>query len=875
MLKLQSYLVLKFKSARLKRSKYKVNLTIDEARSNGEIVRLGDCQLLNSIRSIVNRKEYSPVLEKRLRHLRKGKGYDERIKKLRSQIDESLFVPEIVYIEFDDARHYPKLIESGLFINGKKYVRLLSSAGNARKKTTMFCQEEIYEKLDYILDCGRDPEYKINPSKFNAYYSLSSSGGHSIDIPRIVVIPDCEVKRITPVDFVSENKNPLEDPIVEYKEVECTFNLFDGQGLMSRTFSNIIADRLELDYTPSAVIFRGAFQKGMLVTFDFKEFSKVYGVQQIKDIYGKVFDVGDVDVILSASQFKLSGAYQSTQQYLDECKKRNFKWTITRPTPEKDNNVTTSNYQYLQVLNLNDDDIEKLAQPTIQYLQNVSGLDWMSSVLFLMGGIEEKNLSKEWFDRLDPIVKQLLYKPEIISDKYIQNKLRRMLGKKVNEACEGKLLLDGNYSVMISDPFAQAQWAFGLQPIGLLGNREFYSAYWNEQKIDEIAAMRSPLTWESEVNILNLKKSKKMIDWYHYSTSGIIYNIYDNSTLIHAGNDFDFDIVATTSNQQIINGAMGGIPVLYEKKTAGKQRIEKSELWKADIRTFDNKIGFLTNLATTMFSIRARYKPEDEEYKILTNRLKTCCALQSMVIDYGKGIEVMPIPRHWATWNKWDDETASEEEIELKKSHNKILAEQRPYFMIYTYPQKEKRYREHFQIYDAYSRCHFKMGIKELVSVGANGSEEKQKCIDFYFRYSPIIDTPSVMNKISHFVEGKVKPNRKISDFGWQFDVDGKKIERMNELYHSWKNERDIESEYSYSHIGATYRKLADDISINSKEIAKLALMTNRRFANSVFSEDILNLFKTIKMNIPVLCKDGDREFYGNKYKIIEFLLED
>lgn len=324
----------------------------------------------------------------------------------------------------------------------------------------------------------------------------------------------------------------------------------------------------------------------------------------------------------------------------------------------------------------------------------------------------------------------------------------------------------------------------------------------------------------------------------------------------------------------MINGAIGGLPVTYEKKTAPKERIDKDNLWKSDVRTFDNKIGFLTNLSSTMFSMISKYKETDPEYKILENRLKICTVLQSQVIDMGKGIEVMGIPKFWTNWNKWEDGDVIKE-IELKKSHNKLLVEQRPYFMTFTYPQKAKKYREHLKMYDDYSRCFFAMGLKELIKENDIENPDKKKCLDFFFRYSPISDDPSIMNKVSHFMESKVKVNRVYkSDFGWEFDVDKIKLELMKELYKEWDSKRKYNTD-EHDADNKKYRNLADNISANSKETAKLALMTNRRFANSIFGEDILELFYRKNIEIPVLDKNGDKYFSGNKYKIISFSLEE
>ena len=56
MQKLQQFYVLKFNSGRLKKDKYNININIKTARKNGELIALGDNQVLRSIRKIKGRK---------------------------------------------------------------------------------------------------------------------------------------------------------------------------------------------------------------------------------------------------------------------------------------------------------------------------------------------------------------------------------------------------------------------------------------------------------------------------------------------------------------------------------------------------------------------------------------------------------------------------------------------------------------------------------------------------------------------------------------------------------------------------------------------------------------------------------------------------
>jgi hypothetical protein len=541
--KLQSFFVLKFNSSKLRKKKNNITTTITNARLNNDLVRLSDNSLLRFIRRKYNKEFDDDKLKLLLRNQQKLrmsslKQNGDKLRIIQDQIDSLLFVPEIIEVEIEDNRHYTNIItKTGLFVNGKRYVRLLASAGMARRSTVMFCQEDKFDDIMDFLECGRKMGYKLNPAKYNAYVALATSGGFETSIPYFVVVPDKEVEREVEVEWVSENDNPNQDPIIEGKTMQQTFNLFDGQGLMSRSYANKIADELELDYTPSALIFRGAWQKGLLVTFDFKELAIQKGINTITDIYGVEHYIYNVDVILSASQFKLSGAYENTKQYVDECRKNKYNWTIVRTAPKHNDKQTRATYQYLQILNLDDKQIDGLCEDTVDYFTKVSGMDWVSVIIFLLGSLHSDNIDSKWFHEQDTLIRALFYNKEILRDKYVQNKLRRMINKKIRESYEGKINIDGNYQFMISDPYAQCEHVFGLETRGLLDKRKFYSRYWNNLNVKKVSAIRSPCTYYAENNILDLVKSDDMNYWYRYLTTGIIYNIYDESVMLHGGSD--------------------------------------------------------------------------------------------------------------------------------------------------------------------------------------------------------------------------------------------------------------------------------------------------------------------------------------------------
>ena len=528
---------MKFSSSRLRDSNYKIDeISLEQAKLNEEVVRLGDSELLRAVRRIRNHS-FDPIQLEEL--IKKNK--KKRSRSIINQIDEMLYISDLITVEFSDARHYNTLMTGGsLQVNGSAYERLLTGSGMARRSTVMFCNIEIIEQVREFLNCGRDPEYKKEPSKFNAYYALASSSTWRISTPKFVVIPDCEIERMTMVDFLHESDDKGRDPLVCPEEKLLKYNLFDGQGLICPQKAQEWSEELKMDYTPSSTIFRSAFAKGLLVTFDFHKFAEEHDTYKIKDIYGNIYNVEDVEVILSQSQFKLYDAYSSTEDYICQCQKHDYSWGISRPAPKYDKNHAFSTYQYLQNLNIEtDEQIEGLCKNTIEWFKNILGDDWVYATLFLLGELNRNQVEEEdWFDNLNnPLLQALLLKPKLIYDKQIQSKIQRLVSKKIKESYLGVLLLHGNYQMMISDPYAQAEWALGLEPTGLLGNEQHYSSYWNKYDQKQVAALRSPMTWRSEVNILNLQNNSEMKKWYKYLYSGIIFNVYGTDCLRMSGAD--------------------------------------------------------------------------------------------------------------------------------------------------------------------------------------------------------------------------------------------------------------------------------------------------------------------------------------------------
>lgn len=536
--KLWQYYIFKTQSSRLKNSKYDITISLKQARENGEIVSVGESQLIRSLQKIkgndISTEELDSLFLERKRVRKRNPSYEnyQHLMHLEQRIDDILFIPDLVSVVIEHNSHYKHMINHGFFINNKKFVRLLCGAGQSRRNTVFFVNSEYEVELKKILNCERDESVKIAPAKYNAYFALASSATHKVSEPYFCVIPDCEITREEEVEFVEERD---EGDIVYPKTMELPFNLFDGQGIISPRLAKQWAEELGLDYIPASFIIRNAFLKGMVCVIDFHEFSEEIGKHIIQDVWGNDVNVRDMDLILTASQFKLWDSYSSCSDYIDKFRRNGFSFGISRYSPKEDSKYVFTNYQFLQVLNLSDEQIESLCKKTVEYFDKTLGGDIAYTLLYLLGKSANKEYDPEIFDKIqDSVTKALMLNHELINDPYVKSHILHSLNKRIKESYIGNLLVDGNYQTMISDPYAFMEHMFSLPVKGLLDRGCHYSNYWNKRRKMALSALRAPLTWRSEINRLNLVKNDSTEHWYQYLNSGIVYNVHGVDCMLHA-----------------------------------------------------------------------------------------------------------------------------------------------------------------------------------------------------------------------------------------------------------------------------------------------------------------------------------------------------
>ena len=763
----RQFYIYKFESKYLEKNKYNIKLNFKQAKENEQIIAVSDSQMLRSIRDIqqryVDKYKIELLFKKRddIKKLPSSKVNSSLIREINKQINMMMFVPEYVSVIISKPAHYKKLFYNGLYINGKKYIRFSCSASQARVNTIIMVQEDISEELYKRLNNGRHSK-KLNPSKFNAYLGLSSSATTPVSTPRVCVVSDCLMKRNTLVNYVTEVYEPLCDDIIERKEVEIEYNYFDGMGLISPQQSEKWAHELELDWIPAEWCIRNAWIKGMVCTFPIQEFcEKVNGGNyMIETIYKnedgspKMADLRNIDVIISESQFKMAGCYDSYEEYERNCITNKLSWGISKYSPKQDSNNLYLNYQSLQTLKLDDEDIIELCKPTVDWIRGVTRDNVMYTSLFLMGKSVGKNGVINFVNSSDNYwLKSLLVNHDVIKDRYVSDKIYDNIVNKIKSACMGKLVVNGNYQCLVSDPYAMMEHICGLEPNGLLKENEYYSKYWNDRGVSLVDSMRSPLTYRSEHNLLDLKDNEGLSHWYRYLNTGIVVNVHGDDVLRWADSDYDFDILATTSNKTIIKGVYKDeLAVTYQKKTTDKIDFTQEDLYKADLLAFGSDIGAITNKSTSMYAMLPLYEPNSPQYKELERRLIMTRVAQGNSIDKAKGVQTKPFPKHWGNYQRQSEEDT--DEVKQKKEFfNSILVEKKPYFFKYLYKDSRVAYNKFLREEESYRQI-YGIDLSSIQHKDESKLTEKEKYYLASMNYrNPLIESDCEMNRICRYLE--------------------------------------------------------------------------------------------------------------------------
>lgn len=526
--------IFKINSSRLRKAKWNLSLPLEEARKNDEIVSLADSQMIrwiDELNGVEDADEQAKEVRREIRAIKKEPpSYQNKIavRKLYDELDALQFKPDYMYLVIDRKKDYMRAC-SGYKINGVKYVRLLGTSGGIKNSTIVFVSERLAGELRRRVENGRDQDKPLVTAKLEAYKSLTCSGSAPVSMPHgVIVVDDVMTSFTSDVTYLTDEEDG--EPVMRTLTDEpIEMDASDGYGIMLPSLAERWSDELKLDYTASGFVTRMAWEKGLVVTFDFVDFAdKVAHDPYVTDAWGKTRDVRDAELILTTSMVKLWDSYRSCEHYLYESIRNGYTFGISKIAPKTLDNERTLNYQFIQSYDLTDDDIDELTAPTLREFSEVIYDDWRRAVLFLKGdGL--RNGKIDVMD--DDYIKAIMVDERVLGDPYVQDCIYQLSRRRINDAKVGALKVHGNYSIVSGDPYLLCQSMFGLEKTGLLKAGEIYNEYWADDGAERLACFRAPMTCHENIRMVAPANNDAVRYWYRHLHTTTVFNGWDTMTM--------------------------------------------------------------------------------------------------------------------------------------------------------------------------------------------------------------------------------------------------------------------------------------------------------------------------------------------------------
>ena len=241
-------------------------------------------------------------------------------------------------------------------------------------------------------------------------------------------------------------------------------------------------------------------------------------------------------------------------------------------------------------------------------------------------GVGEKTKTKDYA--------QALYLDErMMNDPYVIDRINKMIKKKINQAKIGKLKVEGNYQIVMGDPYALMQSIYGLEVTGLLKANEIYSQYWIDKGVNEVVCFRSPMTSHNNIRKMKVNNDKKCQEWYKYSNTMMVLNDWDTTCMALNGSDFDSDSIYSTNNNVLLSAYKYTNSIDCVQRKGEKKVVKRNDIRKSNRMGLGSEVGTITNRVSAQIDKLALFNENTNEYKELSKRILCGQLYQQNTLD--------------------------------------------------------------------------------------------------------------------------------------------------------------------------------------------------------------------------------------------------
>lgn len=895
--------VYKIHSARLRRKKWKLQLSINNARENQELIALSESQIMRWIDELNNIEDselHISHIKSQIKKLKKETNLSisrPKIKKLYAELDNYQFKKDYVCVVIDKEKDFHYIYKNGFEINGIRYKWLLGTTGGVKNNTIVFINEKLLPEIKKRINNGRDMSMKFAPAKLEAYIALVCSSSTPVSMPNgVVVVHDCITHFKS--DIIELDDTGLAQPSMKFikdKDIELIDS--DGYGLAMPNLMKRWGEEIGEDYLLPGCVIRNSFCKGAVFPIDFQKFASDNGFDEITDVWGNTYKINEVELILTESMLKLWDSYSSIEEYFRNCEENKYTFAITKSSEEELENVRTMNYQFLQSYDFTDEQIDELIAPTVNEIKDILSDDYRKTILYTKGiGLNKNNVQN-----LDSsFATALMIEPSMTQDPYIKSQIYSMIRKRIDEAKVGVLKVPANYSLVSGDPYSLCQSMFGMEVTGLLKAGQVYSKYWIDKGITQIVSFRAPMTSHNNIRLLDVVHNETMDEFYKYMTTPTIFNSWDTCADAMNGFDKDGDCVINTSFPVLVKNTKKLPAIVCVQRKAPKCIPSDDDIMKSNINSFGNAVGGVTNKITSMFEVQSKFPKDSREYNILDYRIKCGQLYQQNAIDKTKGIEAKPMPDTWYNWIA--NKLSKAKDSDTKKDYwinRKIIADKKPYFMQYIYPSERAELNNYKKKNNEKCLMRFRITLDELLQK-ENRTKEEERFVYCYYDRMPLGNAPCTINRICWKIEKLFDGQYCNTESDFDYSIlksdavyTNKVYNKIKKIYEAYKKDtqnymlyakkerlKSDEKQIQKYLLKEQFREKCLKECPNEDELCDIVLdlcytksKNSKQFAWDICGETFIkNLLRRngYKILYPELDEDGDIEFNGMHFSMKE-----
>ena len=445
------------------------------------------------------------------------------------------------------------------------YKMLFRTSAKAKLGQVIFINKKLYKKAYDWLTIGLGNKMTNDNAKIvemSAYAPLTTStivGTLHVPVEDILILKDQDsfFKTVANIvkaeEYTDKNGNVKKKCVVKREETEVKNTIWDGMGIIE---SDILPDWINGMALLRNHLFKMCGVRGHLQLF-FQDWCETngydYQTHQVKDMFGNWHYLKDIKIITTDNAIKwkkfidlMGGTPESAYSYW--CNRVHTDGDIfgivKTDHPSKLGDYQQLSYQMINTLPCSKDDVKKIAQYSIDYVEKLKR-DNDEFEVFLRKNANEINHYEMMAD---------LYRHnhEFGNSKWFREEKKKIISNYVHYLRKGKILVEGDNLTVFGNPYALLLYAVGedwRKDTTLQKESGCIQCYTNRFEDGEyLAAFRNP------------HNSPNNICYLYNVSSDLLKKYFDFSPNIMAVNCIETDIQDRANGMDSTMGSVQGKP---------------------------------------------------------------------------------------------------------------------------------------------------------------------------------------------------------------------------------------------------------------------------------------------------------------------------